>query len=148
MSLFSCVIEGRLTASATTGHTRDGRPYVQFPIMHRDRYRDHNGRWVDTKAMFFEILCWGDLATRTHSLTRGDQVLVEAGQLLPYTNDSDLPALKVHARNVSLSMRHTEAHPGPRTRQRPGDLVITPDGERYAADAYPDVVTDPELVHH
>ncbi|MBN1173042.1 MAG: single-stranded DNA-binding protein [Micromonosporaceae bacterium] len=107
MSLFTCVIEGRLTASPTCDHTRDGRPYVQFPLVHRDRYRDATGRWVDTKAMFFEVLCWGDLATRVHHLTRGDQVLVEAGQLLPYLNDSDLPALKVQARNVPTANSST-----------------------------------------
>ena len=146
--LFTCVIEGRLTASPTTGHTREGREYVQFPLVHRDRYRDHTGRWVDTRAMFFEVLCWGDLAGRARNLTRGDNVVVEAGQLLPYCNDSDLPALKLHARNLAVSMRFADAHASAPTRARRGDIVVTPDGERYAADAYPEVVTDPELVHH
>lgn len=148
MSLFNVVIEGRLTASPETGHTRDGREYVQFPLVHRDRYRDHTGKWVDTKAMFFEVLCWGELAQRVRNLTRGDQVVVEAGQLLPYTNNDDLPVLKMHARNVSVSMRFTDAHAGPQIRTRRGDIVTTADGEQYAADAYPEASTDRELVHH
>lgn len=148
MSLFSCIVEGRLTASPTTGHTREGREYVQFPIVHRDRYRDHTGKWVDARAMFFEVLCWGELASRARNLVRGDQVVVEAGQLLPYLNDSDLPALKMQARNLSVSMRYTDVHAGTAVRQRRGDIVVTADGERYAADAYPEVVTDRELVHH
>lgn len=148
MSLFSVIVEGRLTASPTTGHTRDGREFVQFPIVYKDRYRDHTGKWQDTRAMFFEVLCWGELASRVRNLVRGDQVIVEAGQLLPYLNDSDMPALKMQARNVSVSMRFTEAHAGPVARQRRGDLVVTADGERYAADAYPEAVTDRELVHN
>jgi len=148
MSLFCVLVEGRLTASPTTGHTRDGREFVQFPIVHRDRYRDHTGTWVDMKAMFFEVLCWGELASRARNLVRGDQVVVEAGQLLPYFNDSDLPVLKMHARNLSVSMRFTDAHAGLPVRQRRADLVVTADGERYAADAYPETVTDRELVHH
>ncbi|GAB1690718.1 single-stranded DNA-binding protein [Krasilnikovia sp. M28-CT-15] len=148
MSLFTVVIEGRLTASPVSGHTRDGREYVQFPIVHRDRYRDATGKWQDAKAMFFEVMCWGDLASRVRNLVRGDQVVVEAGQLLPYINDSELPALKVQARNVSVSMRFTDAHAGTQTKQRRGDIVVTGDGERYAADAYPEVVADRELVHH
>ena len=146
--MFTCVIEGSLTSTPTRGHTRDGATWVQFPIVVRDRYRDHTGRWVDAKAMFFDIVCWRDLAERVQDLCRGDLVVVEAGQLLPYLNDSDLPGLKVHARNVSLSMRHTPAHTGTRARQRSGDIVVTADGERIAADAYPDRVAHLELVHH
>jgi single-stranded DNA-binding protein len=146
--LFTCVIEGRLTASPTTGHTREGREYVQFPLVHRDRYRDHTGRWIDARAMFFEVLCWGDLACRARNLTRGDHVVVEAGQLLPYCNDVRPAGAELHARNLAVSMRFADAHASAPTRARRGDIVVTPDGERYAADAYPEVVTDPELVHH
>lgn len=144
--MFSCFIEGTLTASATRGHARDGAVWVQFPIVVRDRYRDHTGTWVDGKAMFFDIVCWRTLADRVGDLTRGDRVVVEAGQLLPYLTDSDLPAVKVHARNVSLSMRHTPAHTGTRVPQRNGDVVVTPDGERIAAEAYPDRVGNLELL--
>jgi hypothetical protein len=146
--MFTCMIEGKLTSAPTRGHTRDGAVWVQFPIVVRDRYRDQTGRWVEAKAMFFDVVCWRDLADRAQDLSRGDTVVVEAGQLLPYLTDSDLPGLKVHARNVSLSMRHTAAHVGPKVRQRSGDTVITPDGERIAADAWPDRVVDLELVHH
>lgn len=146
--MFHVAIEGRLTRSPETGTTRDGREYVQFPLMHRDRHRDHNGKWVDAKAMFFEVVCWGDLAARVRNLNRGDQVIVEAGQLFPYDNDNDLPALKLAARNVSVSMRFADAHAGPAKRSRRGDLVTTADGEKVTSDAYPDVITDPELVHH
>jgi hypothetical protein len=146
--MFTCVIEGSLTSTPTRGHTRDGAIWVQFPIVVRDRYRDHTGNWVQTKAMFFDIVCWRDLAERVQDLHRGDLVVIEGGQLLPYLNDSDLPGLKVHARNVALSMRHTAAHSGPRVRQRNGDTVVTADGERIASEAYPDRVADLELVHH
>lgn len=148
MSVFTCFLEGKLTASPTTGHTRDGREYVQFPVVVRDRYRDHTGKWADGKAMWFEIFCWGEIATRVRDLGRGDQVVVEAGQLLPYLNDDDLPALKVQARNVSVSMRFTTAHAGSKVPQRRGDMVATPYGEKYPAATYPDVVSDPELVQH
>ncbi|GAA0812118.1 single-stranded DNA-binding protein [Spirilliplanes yamanashiensis] len=146
--MFTCVIEGSLTSTPTRGHTRDGAVWVQFPVVVKDRYRDHAGRWIDGRPMFFDIVCWRDLADRVQDLARGDRVVVEAGQLLPYLSDSELPALKVHARNVSLSMRYTAAHTGPRVRQRSGDVVVTADGERIAAEAYPDRVSDPELVHH
>jgi hypothetical protein len=148
MSLFSCIVEARLAASPETGHTRDGKEYVQFPVVHRDRYRDHTGRWVDGKAMFFDVICWGELARRARNLTRGDLVVVEVGHLMPYTTDSDLPGLKAHARNLSVSMRFADAHAGTPSRGRRGDIVVTADGEQISADAYPDVVTDPELVHH
>ncbi|GAB7048404.1 single-stranded DNA-binding protein [Catenuloplanes indicus] len=146
--LFTVVIEGRLTSTPETGTTSAGRDFTQFTLIHRDRYRDHTGRWVDAKAMFFDVLCWGELATRVRNLSRGDLVIVEAGQLMPYLNDSDLPTLKLGARNVSVSMRFTDAHAGPPVRQRHGDVVTTPDGEQYAADVYPDIATDRELVHH
>ncbi len=98
--------------------------------------------------MFFDVMTWGDLAARVRNLTRGDQVVVEGGHLMPYLNDSGLPTLKLSAKNVSVSMRFTNAHAGPPTRQRRGDVVTTPDGERYAADVYPEIATDRELVHH
>jgi hypothetical protein len=146
--VFTCILEGQLTTSPTRGHTRDGAIWAQFPIVVQGRYRDHTGRMVDTRAMHFDIVCWRDLADRVGDLHRGDHVVVEAGQLLPYLTDSDLPGLKVHARNVSLSMRHSAAHAGPKVRQRSGDVVVTADGERIAAAAYPDRFTDLDLVHH
>ncbi|HKS98256.1 MAG TPA: single-stranded DNA-binding protein [Rugosimonospora sp.] len=148
MPLFTCFIEGRLTASAQTGHTSDARAFVQFPIVTRDRYRGPSGQWVDEKAMFFEVVCWGALAGRVRDLTRGDQVIVEAGQLLPYITENDMPALKVHARNVSVSARFAPAHAGQQRPVRHGDIVTTADGEHYAAEAYPEATTDRELVQH
>ena len=146
--MFTCILEGQLTASATRGHTRDGATWVQFPLVVQGRYRDHTGQLVDARAMHFDIVCWRARAERVTDLRRGDRVVVEAGQLLPYLSDSDLPGLKVHARNVTLTMRYTAAHVGPRVRQRSGDIVVTADGERIAAAAYPDRVTDLDLVHH
>jgi hypothetical protein len=146
--LFSVVIEGRLTSTPTTATTRDGREFVQMSILHKDRYRDQNGKWQDARPMFFEILCWGELGDRVRNLVRGDQVVVEAGQLLPFINDSDMPAMKMQARNVSVSMRFAEAHAGPVKQQRRGDLVVTADGERYAAAVYPETSTDRELVQN
>jgi single-stranded DNA-binding protein len=144
---FTVTIEGRLTTSPTTGTTREGREYVQFSIVHQDRYRDHTGKWVDLKAMFFDVLCWGNLASRVRNLTRGDQVVVEAGQMVAYDNDSGLPTLKLQARNVSVSMRFTDAHAGPKTPSRRGDMVTTAHGEQITADAYPEVITDHHLLH-
>ena len=146
--LFNVVVEGRLTASPTTGTTRNGHEYVQFTLVHQDRYRDHTGKWVDAKAQFFEVLCWGELGVRVrNNLTRSDVVIVEGGQLLAYNNDSDMPTLKVQARNVSISMRFTDAHPGRKTPSRRGDMVTTAHGEQISADAYPEVTTDRELLH-
>ncbi|WP_212827350.1 single-stranded DNA-binding protein [Catellatospora sp. TT07R-123] len=148
MSLFTVVIEGRLTCSPQPGHTRDGREFVRFSLMHKDRYRDHTGKWVDARPQFFEVMAWGDLAGRARSLTRGDQVLVEGGRMVAYTGDSGMPAITVEARNLSVSMRFTDAHAGLPTKARRADLVTTADGERFVADIYPEVVTDLELVHH
>ncbi|GIE90485.1 single-stranded DNA-binding protein [Actinoplanes regularis] len=146
--LFTVVIEGRLTSTPATTSTRDGREFVQMSMLHKDRYRDQTGKWQDARPMFFDVLCWGELGDRVRNLVRGDQVVVEAGQLLPYINDSGMPAMKMQARNVSVSMRYAEAHAGPVKQQRRGDLVVTADGERYAADAYPETSTDRELVHN
>jgi hypothetical protein len=145
--MFTCIIEGNLTSTATRGHTRDGIVWVQFPIVVRERFRDHAGKWADSKPMFFDIVCWRGTAERVGDLVRGDRVVVEAGQLLPYINDDDLPGLKVHARNVSISMRFHPAHTGTRKPQRNGDVVVTADGEHIAAAAYPDRTSDLELVH-
>ncbi|MEV6923980.1 single-stranded DNA-binding protein [Dactylosporangium sp. NPDC051485] len=145
---FHVTIEGRLTTSAMSGATRNGHEYVTFTMIHRSRYRDNNGKWVDGKAMEFDVMCWGELAGRARHLTRGDVVTVECGQLLPYINDDDLPALKVQARNISISMRFTDAQPVKGPRSRRGDLVTTADGEKVTADTYPEVVTDRELQHH
>ncbi|WP_432983172.1 single-stranded DNA-binding protein [Dactylosporangium sp. CA-233914] len=146
--LFSVLIEGTLRTSPTAGVTRDAREYVQFEIVHRRQYRDDTGKQADAKPMYFDVLCWGDVATRARSLSRGDDVIVEAGQLLAYTNDDDLPALKLFARNLSISMRRRDAHPGPARPARRADLITTGDGEQYTADAYPDTVTDRERVHN
>ncbi|MFG2042212.1 single-stranded DNA-binding protein [Dactylosporangium sp. NPDC048998] len=144
---FSLTVEGRLTTSAMTNTTQSGREFVTFTIVHQDQYRDHTGKWVDAKPMFFDIVCWGKLAGHVRNLTRGTVVVIEGGRLLGYINDNELAGLKVEARNVSLSMRFGEAHPGPAKRTRRADLVTTADGEQITADAYPDVVTDRELVH-
>ena len=145
---FNVDIEGKLITSAMTGATRDGREYVTFTIVHQSQYRDHTGNWVDAKAMFFDIVCWGKLAGHVKDLTRGTLVVIEGGRMLPYINDNELPGIKVEARNVSLSMRFAEAHPGPAKRTRRADLITTADGEHVTADAYPEVVTDRELVQH
>ncbi|MDP9792589.1 single-stranded DNA-binding protein [Catenuloplanes nepalensis] len=146
--LFTIVVEGRLTASPTTGTTREGREYVQFPMVHQDRYRDHTGKWVDAKPQFFDVLCWGGLGARVrNNLTRGDIVTVEGGRLQPYLDDSDMPALKMQARNVNLSMRFTDAHPGTKAPRRRGDMVTTAHGEQIPAEVYPEVTTDLELLH-
>ncbi|GAA2522683.1 single-stranded DNA-binding protein [Pilimelia columellifera] len=147
VSLFTCVIEGKLTASPTRGHTRSGAVWVQFPIVHRERYRDATGRWVDGKAMFLDVVCWGALTDRVNDLVRGDQVVVEVGHLMAYENDCDQAAMKAAARNVSMSMRFQPAHSGPKVAQRRGDVVVTADGERIASAAYPERVADLELAH-
>ncbi|GAA1578727.1 hypothetical protein GCM10009827_120300 [Dactylosporangium maewongense] len=145
---FNLTIEGKLTTSALSNATKAGREFVTFTIVHQSQYRDHTGKWVDAKPMFFDIVCWGKLAGHVRNLTRGTLVVIEGGRLLGYINDDEFAGLKVEARNVSLSMRFGEAHPGPAKQTRRGDLVTTADGEHIIADAYPDVVTDRELIHH
>ncbi|MBG0568794.1 single-stranded DNA-binding protein [Actinoplanes aureus] len=141
-------VEGTLTRSAVTGETRDGREFVQFQIVHRPgSYRDNTGREVTGKPMYFDILCWGDLAGRARDLTRGTTIVAEISRLIPFEDDGEL-GIKAFARNLSISMRYAEAHAGPQVRQRRGDLVTTPHGETITAQAYPDVVGDRELVHN
>ena len=144
---FVMTIEGTLTGSPTTDTTRDGREFVQFEIAHRVSYRDGTGKQVDGKPMIFDILCWGELAGRVRNLNRRDTVVVDVSRLLPYDNNGIL-GMKAYARNVSISMRYADAHAGPRVQQRRGDLVSTAHGEKVTTDAYPDVVTDRELIHH
>jgi single-stranded DNA-binding protein len=148
VSLFTCLIEGQLTSSPELGATREGRPYVQFRIIHRARYRNAAGTWTDAKPMHFDIVCWGPVAEHVRDLVRGDQVVVEASRIMAFFNDSDEPDLKLSAANVSISMRFTQAHTGSRKPSRPGDIIVTPDGERYDANTYPEVITDRELIHH
>ncbi|MEV6527134.1 single-stranded DNA-binding protein [Longispora sp. NPDC051575] len=158
--LFNVTIEGRLTTSPEQGTTRNGREYTQFEMAHREFCKNGN---QPSDASHFEVLCWGDLAARVRGLRRGDLVTVEAGKLLAYVDHDrrpgesgyathercGQPVLKLWARNVSVSMRFDDAYAGSRpARQRRGDVVTTPDGEQYAAEVYPEIVADLQLVHH
>ncbi|GGQ83696.1 single-stranded DNA-binding protein [Couchioplanes azureus] len=144
---FVAIIEGTLTTSPVTDKTRDGREFVQLSIVHRVTYRDTSGKQVNAQPMSFDILCWGDLASRARNLHRGDTIIADLTRLLPYDNNGIL-GMKAYARNVSVSMRYAEAHAGPQVRQRRGDLVTTAHGETVTADAYPEIVTDRELIQH
>lgn len=146
--MFTVTVEGTLTSSPQPGSTRDARAFVQFEMVHRRQYRDDTGKLVDTKPMYFEVICWGDAANRARSLNRGDDVIVDASQLLAYINDGDLPALKLAARSLALSMRRRDAHTAATRPARRSDLIRTADGEEYDADVYPDAVTDPQRLRH
>ncbi|MFI5496621.1 hypothetical protein [Actinoplanes sp. NPDC051859] len=145
---FHCTIQGTVVGSTELGHAgRTGMAYARFRIIHPTGYRK-NGQWVPTAPMEFQVTCWTEqqilLARR---LKAGNEVLVDVKKITALTQDrTDEPVTNLTPAGFTIL---DAPKPAPAARgQRSGDLVQTPYGETIAADAWPDVVTDLELVHH
>ncbi|MEU7906405.1 single-stranded DNA-binding protein [Actinoplanes sp. NPDC049118] len=146
--LFSCLVQGTVTGRCEQGHTPgSGRAFVKFRIVHRTGYRKDGG-WITTAPMEFEVTCWDEQQMLlARSLKPGTEVLVTVKKFFSYLDRSDEPVINITPTDL-LPLTASAPATDPARRQRSGDLVVSPHGERIAADAWPDTVTDPQLVHH
>ncbi|GLZ00809.1 hypothetical protein [Actinoplanes sp. NBRC 103695] len=145
--IFSSLIQGTVRGRYEQGHTSGGRAFVKFRIVHRTGYR-RDGKWVPTTPMEFEVTCWDeDQMLLARSLRPGAEVLVTVKKFFAYLDQSDEPVINITPADIVVLPGSTPAPTAPR-RQRSGDLVVSPHGENIAAASWPDVVTDPQLVHH
>ena len=136
--IFSCVIQGTVVGRPESGHTNSsGRAFVKFRIVHRTGYFDRkNNKWVTTAPMTFEVTCWDEqLMLRARAFNSGNEVLVEVKKFVPYLDTgNDEAVMNINPASVLLVSS--------------GDLVVSPHGEKIAADAWPEAVTDRQFVHH
>ncbi|MET7397348.1 single-stranded DNA-binding protein [Dactylosporangium sp. NPDC005572] len=141
---FDVTIEGTIQTTPVVDATRNGFRFTKFDIVNR---RETDGEPTAKVApMHFSVICWGKLADRVAELTRGTDVIIQASRLSIDTY-SEPPVLMLAARNVSVSMRRNEAHPGSGRNRRRADLVTTADGETFDADTYAEASTDFEALH-
>ncbi|WP_199514299.1 hypothetical protein [Nucisporomicrobium flavum] len=145
--IFTSLIQGTVRGRSEQGHTNSGgRAFVKFRLVHRTGYRK-DGRWVATPPMEFEVTCWDEhqmLIAR--SLRPGTEVLVTVKKFFAYLDQSDEPTINITPADI-VPLPSTAPAPSAPRPQRSGDLVVSPHGEKIAADAWPDVVTDPQLAH-
>ncbi|MFG1995235.1 single-stranded DNA-binding protein [Actinoplanes sp. NPDC048988] len=145
--IFTSLIQGTVRGRCEQGHTTSGRAFVKFRIVHRTGYRK-DGQWVSTAPMEFEVTCWDEQQMLlARSLRPGTEVLVTVKKFFPYVDQSDEPIINITPADIVALPSSTPAPSAPR-RQRSGDLVVSPHGEKIAAAAWPDAVIDPQLVHH
>jgi hypothetical protein len=149
--LFNFLVQGTVIGRIEQGHTGPGgggRAYVKFRIIHRTGFRK-NGKWVATQPMEFVVTCWDEqqMLLARRALKPGTEVLVTVKKLVPLTGDNDEAIMNITPANI-LPLPGNDSGSAPARGQRSGDLVSTPYGEKVDADAWPDVVTDLEFVHH
>ncbi|GAA3951917.1 hypothetical protein [Actinoplanes auranticolor] len=146
--IFTSLIQGTVRGRSEQGHTNSGgRAFVKFRIVHRTGYRN-NGRWVATTPMEFEVTCWDEQQMLlARSLRPGTEVLVTVKKFFPYLDQGEEPIINITPADIVPLPSNTPAPSAPR-QQRSGDLVVSPHGEKIAADAWPEVVTDPQVAHH
>ena len=143
--LFECLVEGKVIVAPESDTTASGTPFVRFTIEHEQGYRDAGRGWVTTGRTDYRVTCWDKrLMPALTDIRRGQRVLVRATRFNVLTDNHTGEAIF----NLTPDyVRVLEAAPA-RPRQRDGDMVRTPHGEDIHADAYPDVVTDRQLIHH
>ena len=144
--LFTCAIQGTIVGRTEPGHTGSGRAFVKFRLIHRTGFY-RSGKWVATAPMEFEVTCWDEqqmLLART--LKPGTDVIVTVKRFSPYLDQGEEPVINITPADI-LPVAASTTIPSARG-QRSGDLVVSPHGEKIAADAWPDTVTDPQLAHH
>lgn len=145
--LFTCLVQGTVIGRAEQGHTASsGRAFVKLRIIHRTGYR-RNGGWIATEPMEFEVTCWDEQQMLlARSLAPRTEVLITVKKFSPYISGSDEPVINITPADIVVLTSTPGAEPA--RRQRSGDLVVSPHGEKIAADAWPDTITDPQLVRH
>jgi single-stranded DNA-binding protein len=150
--IFSCVIQGTVVGRPESGHiSSSGRAFVKFSIVHRTGYFDRkNNKWVPTAPMTFEVTCWDEqLILRARTFKSGNEILVEVKKFVPYLDrNGDETVMNINPTNVLLVSDGAPTSGDTGRRQRSGDLVVSPHGEKIAADAWPEAVTDLSMVHH
>lgn len=146
--IFTSLIQGTVHGPYEQGHTHSGgRAYVKFRIVHRTGYH-RDGRWVSTAPMEFEVTCWNEQQMMlARSLRPGTEVLVTVRKFFAYLAPGEEPVISITPADIVPLQGGTTA-PSASRRQRSGDIVVSPHGEKIAADAWPDTATDPQLVHH
>lgn len=149
--IFSCVVQGTVVGRPEHGHIgSSGRAFVKFSIVHRTGYFDRKtSKWVTTAPMTFEVTCWDEqLMLRARTFKPGNEVLVEVKKFVPYVDRTgDEAVMNINPANVLL-VGSTPTGGDTERRQRSGNLVVSPHGEKIAADAWPEAVTDLSMVHH
>ena len=147
--IFTSLIQGTVRGRSEQGHTNSGgRAFVKFRIVHRTGYFS-SGKWVTTPPMEFEVTCWDEQQMLlARSLRPGTDVLVTVKKMTPYLDQGEEPIINITPANLTPLTSSNAPTPSAPRRQRSGDLVVSPHGEKIAADAWPDTVTDPQLVHH
>lgn len=148
--VFNCIVQGTVVGRPESGHMSSGRAFVKFGLVHRTGYFDRkNSKFVATAPMTFEVTCWDEqLMLRARTFKSGNEVLVEVKKFVPYLDPaSDEPVMNIYPASIQLITGSTPAT-GTGRGQRSGDLVTSPHGEKIASDAWPEAVTDSQLVHH
>jgi len=148
--LFNCIVQGTVLGRPESGHMSSGRAFVKFGLVHRSGYFDRKtSKWVTTAPMTFEVTCWDEqLMLRARTFKPGNEVLVEVKKFVPYLDTrNDEPVMNIYPASIQLITGGTPATGASRP-QRSGDLVVSPHGEKIAADAWPEAVTDSRLAHH
>jgi hypothetical protein len=98
--------------------------------------------------MEFEVTCWDEQQMLlARSLKPGTDVLITVKKFFPYLDQGEEPIVNITPADI-LPMTGNTPDTSTTRGQRSGDLVVSPHGEKIAADAWPDTVTDPQLVHH
>ncbi|GAA4259856.1 hypothetical protein GCM10022255_086250 [Dactylosporangium darangshiense] len=142
---FDVTIEGTIQTTPVADTTSNGFRFTKFDIVNR-RESDGDSNAKSAPPMYFSVICWGKLADRVVELTRGTDVVVQASRL-SIDGYSEPPVLMLAARNVSVSMRRNDAHPGTGRNRRRADLITTADGETFDTDAYTEAATGFEALH-
>jgi single-strand DNA-binding protein len=106
---FSWTIEANAVRDPELSFTKTGRARTWLTVAHNFGYSGTDGKWVQTSTLYLDVTCWGDLAERVAgSVHKGDLVALDLRDL-EVTKNEEYVNLKATARNVSLSLRFTEA---------------------------------------
>ena len=136
--LFTCIVEGNLTADPVLRTTDKGHTVANFRLIHNPRYRNAAGEWTDGKAVTVEVACWRKLAENVAAgLRKGDTVVVEFTDIRAYAN-GQFSNLIGNASNVSVSMRWATA----------ASAKSRPEITRPRVDSVGDAWTDSEFSRH
>ncbi|WP_025274165.1 single-stranded DNA-binding protein [Haloglycomyces albus] len=129
---FNCTIEGRIVKRAPEMRTSQaGNIYTTLELVHNGkRFRDATGQWRDGKAQWFDVICFGNLASRVADLQQNDIITVTVSRIDSRAGDG-IAFTQLVASNVSLSLRFKPATSITDTASQ--EAVTTADGEQLTA---------------
>ncbi|MEI2777648.1 MAG: single-stranded DNA-binding protein [Tetrasphaera sp.] len=87
------------------GHTAtNGAPFATFRMASNERYRDADGRYVDSHTNFYKIRVWNRLAQNVlASLKKGDPVVVHGKlRVKEFTRKDGIPGLAIEIDGYSV----------------------------------------------